>query len=111
MTTMLGVHGLRRKRMIAPRDAARDLQIDDARSVTRLRRTTSRMTNVERCERHRHRRSAIRCSERCKRVMCRGTSTRLPAAHFADLIDAVGKLIAAILDIDAGIAQIGTYGR
>ena len=33
------------------------------------------------------------------------------AAHLADLVDAVGELIAAILDVDRGLAHAARSGR
>ena len=44
-------------------------------------------------------------SERCSRVEVAPLVDQAAAPHLADFIDAVGELIAAILDVDLGVAE------
>ena len=43
--------------------------------------------------------------------MWRRSSISRPPLHLADLVDAVGELIAAILDMDRGVAHAADSGR
>ena len=44
-------------------------------------------------------------SERCSRVDVAALVDQAAAPHLADFVDAVGELVAAILDMDHGVAQ------
>ena len=89
--------------MVAPRYAAGDLQINEAiaDAVPRHHFTEH---DAERLDRHRHRDAQF--AERA--LQPRDVAALVdqpPAAHLADFIDAVGELIAAVLDMDFGLAE------
>jgi hypothetical protein len=85
------------KRVIAPRDPARHLQIHDpvAHPVAR-----DRLSEhvAERAARHRH--GDAQLLERAlEPVHVAALVDEAPAPHLAHLVDAVGELVAAILDV------------
>ena len=84
--------------MVAPCDAARNLEINKpvAHAVARHRLAQHR---AERVARHRHR-DAQFLQRAFKPVYVQALVDQFGAAHLAHLVDAVGKLVAAVLDMD-----------
>ena len=88
----------RRKRVVAPRDAARHLQIDEA-VVHAVARDRLAQHDAEHVARHRHRDAQL--AERAfEPVHVAALVDQPPSPHLAHLVDAVGELVAAILDMD-----------
>jgi len=89
--------------MVAARHAAGDLQIDDA-IADAVARHHFAQDHAERRDRHRH--ADAQLAERALQALDMTLLVDEAASpHLADFIDAVGKLVAAILDMDLGIAQ------
>ena len=96
--------------MVAPRNAAGDLQIDDAVLERGCARTTSCSTTLSADSGIG---SAMRSSpsERTQALHVPALVDQAAAAHLADFIDAVGELIAAVLDMDARRRCAADSGR
>ena len=89
--------------MIAPRHTAADLQIDEAVADTIARHHLAQ-NDPERGGRHRH--ADANFIERALQAIEVPPLVNQPAtAHLADFVDCVGELVAAILDVDLGIAK------
>ena len=95
--------------MIAARDAARHLHIDDA-VLDPVARDHFVQDDVQR--RQRHRQLDAQFAERAHQALhVPALVDQAPAPHLADFIDAVGKLIAAVLDMDRGVRCAADIGR
>ena len=100
---MLGLTAAGRKRMIAPRHAAGDLQIDDA-VADAVARQHFAQHDAERALCHRH--ADAQFGERALQPFeVAPLVDEAAVPHLADFIDAVGELIAAVLDMDRGVAH------
>ncbi len=96
-------HRHRRESVVAPRHAAADLQIDDAVADAVARHHLAQH-DAERARRHRH--ADAQFGERALQPLEMAPLVdQATAPHLADFIDAVGELIAAILDMDLGVAH------
>ena len=93
----------RRKWKIAPRDAAGDLQIDDAVAHAIA---PHGFAHHDRQRRRRHRARDAQFGERAiePRHMT-ALVDQTPCPHLADFVDAVGELIAAVFDRDHGVGM------
>ena len=88
--------------MVAPRDAARDLQIDDTVDDAIA---PHGLVQDDAQRRQRHRQRDAQFDERAQQPLHMAALVDQPAVpHLADFVDAVGELIAAILDMDHGVA-------
>ena len=88
--------------MVAPRHAARDLQIDDA-VADAIAPDRLVQHGAERGKRHRHRDAKL--AERALQPLhVAALVDEAPLAHLAHLVDAVGELVAAVLDVHARVA-------
>ena len=96
----------RRKRMIAPRHAACHLQIDDPVGDVVAR---DGLVQHDRQRRRTHRRGDLEFVQRARAAAPYGGARRSAACpHLADFVDAVGELIAAILDVNRSRRDAGT---
>ena len=84
--------------MVAPRHTAGDLQIDEAiaHAVACHRLAQD---DAEHIAMHRHRDAQL-FQRAFKPVHVAARVDQPPAPHLADLVDAVGELVAAVLDVD-----------
>ena len=109
MTTRLGAASGAGKAWSRARHAAGDLQIDDA-VADAVARDDLAQHDAERGKRHRH--ADAQFVERALEPRhVAPLVDQPPSPHLADFVDAVGELIAAILDVDLGVAHAADSGR
>jgi hypothetical protein len=89
--------------MIAPRHAAADLQIDETVADTIARHDLAQ-NDAKRGGRHRH--ADANFIERAFQAGEVSALVNQPAAtHLANFVDGVSELVAAIIDMDLGVAE------
>src|SRR5215469_12420402 len=94
---------VRRKSMITPRDAARNLQIDNA-VADAVASDHFAYDNAERARGHRH--ADVQFAKRAlKPFQVPPPVDQLAAPHLAYFINAIAELIAAILDVNFGLGE------
>ena len=102
-------HVVRREGVVAPRDAAGDLQIDQAVA------DAVAAHDLAQHDAQRRRAHRPRDAELAERALEPRHVPRLvdqpAAANLADLVDAVGELVAAILDMDRRARRAARSGR